>query len=167
MVLLMKRIHERHPPSKFQSQNILFSQFPDSQVWPGSISSWSLSLNKIHLQKCKLQLYSQRLDSSAVQMACFDSSSTLNPAPKCLCLRWIESVAIKSNELTRQLRKRSQVSLSWYANPSRRGIVVFMRSLGFTGRGESVSLVGKVGDSELPLRCCSYWNTGIAQVSTS
>lgn len=113
MVLLMKRIHERPPPSKFQPQNILFSQFPDSQVWPGSISSWSLSLNKIHLQKCKLQLYSQRLDSSAVQMACFDSSSTLNPAPKCLCLRWIESVAIKSNELTRQLRKRSQVSLSW------------------------------------------------------
>ena len=38
----------------------------------------------------------------------------------------------------------------------------FMRSLGFTGRGESVSLVGKVGDSELLLRCCSYWNTGIA-----
>lgn len=161
MVLLMKRIHERPPPSKFQPQNILFSQFPDSQVWPGSISSWSLSLNKIHLQKCKLQLYSQRLDSSAVQMACFDSSSTLNPAPKCLCLRWIESVAIKSNELTRQLRKRSQVSLSWYANPSRRGIVVFMRSLGFTGRGESVSLVGKVGDSELRiLRCCSYWEYG-------
>ena len=153
------------PPSKFQPQNMLFSQFHDSQVWPGSISSWSLSCKKNHLQKCKLQvysLYSQRLDSSAVQMACFDSSSTLNPAPKCLCSRWIESVAIKSNELTRQLRKRSQVSLSWYANPSRRGIVLFMRSLGFTGRGESVSLVGKVGDSELLLRCCSYWNTGIA-----
>lgn len=32
MVLLMKRIHERPPPSKFQPQNILFSQFPDSQV---------------------------------------------------------------------------------------------------------------------------------------
>ena len=36
------------------------------------------------------------------------------------------------------------------------------RFVGFTGRGESVSLVGKVGDSELPLlRCCFimfYWN---------
>lgn len=82
MVLLMKRIHERPPPSKFQPQNILFSQFSDFQVWPGSISSWSLSLNKIHLQKCKLQLYSQRLDSSVVQMACFDSSSIFESCSK-------------------------------------------------------------------------------------
>ncbi len=172
MVLLMKRIHERPTPtpSKFQSRNIFFV-IPCSQVWPGSISSWSLSSNKI---TCKSANYNfivmGRLDSFEVPR----SVLTKLDFESCSKTVLFEVDRTRGNQVQRtDTTVEKEISGEplmifpvWYAMPQRSWSAT--RFVGFTGRGESVSLVGKVGDSELLLlRCCFLLEYVSAQVSAT